>query len=323
MTITEKVKIVVRLYDNMCFPINGDNQDKYLESTISWARGDYEIIECDNNDFNLSIEESAENSSQGGKLSFWKCSLSHPNIKNKLYVGIKSDFLVNIIKSYNVYKGCITDNNFNPIKFKFYFNIKEYCPITEDNEDINYKKYLSNVELIKQHEINKQNTIKVKCKDFIPYNVYYNSYRTILYLGKFNIFDLYENKRSKKLVYINDLYIKTSETNNLSDILFNSITSDTYCIESVKSISPLCDKHISIINDLTDDKIKELDAKIIKYIKELPHTKIYYIRNVITNYFMFLDITSYNINKEIFNIINNIINSNYGFEHLSIFLNYK
>lgn len=74
---------------------------------------DKEIIEpdeftYDNKDFTLELAESANGSSQGGKLSFWNCWITSPDGKRFL-IGIAADLLLDVLKSNTVIKGVVQE----------------------------------------------------------------------------------------------------------------------------------------------------------------------------------------------------------------------
>lgn len=90
-----------------------DPQNKKMrESAMNWATwrqtipqqdGTYAyetiqpiVYELDNSGFTLSLLEAAQGSSQGGKLSFWNCSISKDGVTWK--VGIGSELLLELLK---------------------------------------------------------------------------------------------------------------------------------------------------------------------------------------------------------------------------------
>ncbi len=62
----------------------------------------------DNEGFTLEMYSSAENSSQGGKLSFWNCWITAPDGKRFL-IGIAADLLLDVLKNSTVIKGVVQD----------------------------------------------------------------------------------------------------------------------------------------------------------------------------------------------------------------------
>ena len=72
---------------------------------------DKEIIEpdeytYDNDGFTLELHNSAEGSSQGGKLSFWNCWITAPD-GNRFLIGIAADLLLDVLKSNTVINGVV------------------------------------------------------------------------------------------------------------------------------------------------------------------------------------------------------------------------
>lgn len=104
------------------YVVDPDNK-KMLETAMGWAkwteyRGDYnketrrydeqiehvgEIHEFENEDFTLTLLDSANGSSQGGKLSFWNCKISKDN--KEFIIGIASDYLLEILLHNDFIKG--------------------------------------------------------------------------------------------------------------------------------------------------------------------------------------------------------------------------
>ena len=62
----------------------------------------------DNDGFMLQLYNSAEGSSQGGKLSFWNCWITAPDGK-KFLIGIAADLLLDVLKSSIVVNGIVLD----------------------------------------------------------------------------------------------------------------------------------------------------------------------------------------------------------------------
>ena len=62
----------------------------------------------DNKDFTLELSESAEGSSQGGKLSFWNCWITASDGKRFL-IGIAADLLLDVLKSTTVINGVVQE----------------------------------------------------------------------------------------------------------------------------------------------------------------------------------------------------------------------
>ena len=62
----------------------------------------------DNKDFALELSEAAEQSSQGGKLSFWNCWITAPDGK-KFLIGIAANLLLDVLKSCDVKHGVVQE----------------------------------------------------------------------------------------------------------------------------------------------------------------------------------------------------------------------
>ena len=62
----------------------------------------------DNKGFTLELSEAAEQSSQGGKLSFWNCWITAPDGK-KFLIGIAANLLLDVLKSTTVINGVVQD----------------------------------------------------------------------------------------------------------------------------------------------------------------------------------------------------------------------
>ncbi len=84
------------------------------DSAVSWATryygkssDTYEEYETDNKDFQLSILESANYSSQGGKLSFWNCLVKKDD--KKFAIGISSQSLCELLKKTTWINGVCQD----------------------------------------------------------------------------------------------------------------------------------------------------------------------------------------------------------------------
>ncbi len=74
---------------------------------------DTEIIEpdeftYDNKGFTLELSEAAEQSSQGGKRSFWNCWITAPDGK-KFLIGIAANLLLDVLKSCDVKNGIVQE----------------------------------------------------------------------------------------------------------------------------------------------------------------------------------------------------------------------
>lgn len=111
--IPNKVKIVENNY-GQGYLVNADTQ---LDGAIHWAEhysysaNKYEakIHEYDNGKFTISLYDSANRSSQGGKLSFWDCTVHAPDGKDFI-IGINADILFNLMMNSTIVNGDIQGN---------------------------------------------------------------------------------------------------------------------------------------------------------------------------------------------------------------------
>lgn len=86
---------------------NYENVDGKLQCTGSYDITPEEYT-YDNKDFTLELSESAEGSSQGGKLSFWNCWITASDGKRFL-IGIAADLLLDVLKSTTVINGVVQE----------------------------------------------------------------------------------------------------------------------------------------------------------------------------------------------------------------------
>lgn len=104
--IDDKLTFIISDYRKCC-----DYRQAYIvasskgsyENAVNWAKGyynkdnnTYEEYTTDNKDFELSILESANGSSQGGKLSFWNCLVKKDG--KEFTVGVTSTSLCELLK---------------------------------------------------------------------------------------------------------------------------------------------------------------------------------------------------------------------------------
>ena len=120
--IPSKVKLVKsewkyqKYNEKQAFVVDADSNSQ-LETAINWAGGKYDeekkksisnnIIETDNEGFEIEFLESAGGSSQGGKLSFWDCKVTKDG--QSYIIGINQDLLLELIKSATIVKGKVQE----------------------------------------------------------------------------------------------------------------------------------------------------------------------------------------------------------------------
>ena len=86
--------------NNYVYDENGDHVCKTIDGVINTYK---------NGEFKFELNEAADGSSQGGKLSFWNCLITAPD--NKVYkIGISSEILLNLLKQ-NTFKNGICESN--------------------------------------------------------------------------------------------------------------------------------------------------------------------------------------------------------------------
>ena len=64
-----------------------------------------QVYEFDNSGFTLELLESADGSSQGGKLSFWNCKITKDD--KTFVIGIAADLLLDVLKTHTVVNGVV------------------------------------------------------------------------------------------------------------------------------------------------------------------------------------------------------------------------
>ena len=120
--VDEKCTFVISSYQTIdgisqAYLVATGDFSKSLETAKNWASkrewdsenrkytylDTYEIYETDNKDFEISIYDSADGSSQGGKLSFWNCLIRKDG--KEFLLGIQADSLCELLKVANFHKG--------------------------------------------------------------------------------------------------------------------------------------------------------------------------------------------------------------------------
>lgn len=112
--VPKKVYLVKAVGTDQAFVVDAESKSQ-LETAKDWAIGydrDYnriegEIIETDNEGFEAEFYQSANSSSQGGKLSFWNFKISKDG--NTYIIGINQDLLLELINSCTIINGKIQE----------------------------------------------------------------------------------------------------------------------------------------------------------------------------------------------------------------------
>ena len=105
-SVYDKVVIVIKeqstLYEDIpqAYIVNPSDK-KQMNSALNWAQGrnnaKVKVIETSNDNFKLTLLDSARNSYQGGKLSFWNCLIEKKSEKLRCAVGISADILLTLL----------------------------------------------------------------------------------------------------------------------------------------------------------------------------------------------------------------------------------
>lgn len=275
--IPSKVKLVrsewkYQKYDEkQAFVVDADS-DSQLETAINWAGGRYDeekkksisdnIIETDNDGFEIEFMESAGGSSQGGKLSFWDCKVTKDG--QSYIIGINQDLLLELIKSATIVKGKVQEKClFVKQRGNTGLIIKDSDIYKECMKEIETKKNLQNLKKTTSWEKGIFYNTPTGSSDVYIADVYqwYESEDTGWCRSKIVRLE----KPIKNKFMIDDWYFKN--TNLLSEVISNSKWFFESIYNNMKKSLPSrfkTDKSISI--DLTD---KELEKMKLKYLDDV------------------------------------------------------
>ena len=101
--IPNKIILVSRKESKAAYVVDENNMDM-LEHAKEWAGEGYNIDTFDNGCFKFQLFDTAHNSSQGGKLSFWNCKIS-VDANHEFIIGINSMLLLDILQNETFEKG--------------------------------------------------------------------------------------------------------------------------------------------------------------------------------------------------------------------------
>lgn len=169
---------------NLKLDENG-NPIKYINK---WNREEYEYeklegiqYEYDNNGiFEFELEDSANGSCQGGKLSFWNCKITAPDGK-KFLIGINSDILLNLLKHNTFINGKCQD--------------KVYLGRIKGNA---VGAFTRNMELFEQAEYDESIRNASKTKKYNPGDLVRSKTKTFVYIGEiYKLFDKWSIKTGR------------------------------------------------------------------------------------------------------------------------------
>ena len=148
---------------------------------------DKEIIEpdeytYDNDGFTLELHNSAEGSSQGGKLSFWNCWITAPD-GHRFLIGIAADLLLDVLKSSTVINGVVQDK-------LMFARCNGGVGMLSKSMD-SYKNAVNDMAI-------KKKMSSGKTKKVIPGHIYETTTEQNIYVGK--MYQWYEEVRDKRQV---------------------------------------------------------------------------------------------------------------------------
>ena len=253
---------------------------KMLESAFHWARLDREwdseksewkdievdknkyCHEYENGKFELTLSESADSSSQGGKLSFWNCKIKGPDNKEYL-IGINSELLLHLLVNADFSKGKC--------------NSKIWLGRVKGNQVGAFTETMSEFAQAKEDE--KQRTAS-KTKNYEVGDVVTTLTQKELYLGEFYKFGDYykKSKSSWGSENVIRLFDKPKKVYGFIDLDYKYYIKFTET-KPARIISG--EKKVEFANKLVG-KIKNYlrDYKLIKlnfsrYVEELPNNSLF------------------------------------------------
>ena len=148
---------------------------------------DKEIIEpdeytYDNDGFTLELHNSAEGSSQGGRLSFWNCWITAPD-GHRFLIGIAADLLLDVLKSSTIINGIVQDK-------LMFARCNGGVGMLSKSMD-SYKNAVNDMAI-------KKKMSSGKTKKVIPGHIYETTTEQNIYVGK--MYQWYEEVRDKRQV---------------------------------------------------------------------------------------------------------------------------
>ena len=148
---------------------------------------DKEIIEpdeytYDNDGFTLELHNSAEGSSQGGRLSFWNCWITAPD-GHRFLIGSAADLLLDVLKSSTIINGIVQDK-------LMFARCNGGVGMLSKSMD-SYKNAVNDMAI-------KKKMSSGKTKKVIPGHIYETTTEQNIYVGK--MYQWYEEVRDKRQV---------------------------------------------------------------------------------------------------------------------------
>lgn len=156
-----------------------ENGRKILTDTIVHKPDEYTY---DNDGFTLELYNSAGDSSQGGKLSFWNCWITAPD-GHKFLIGIAADLLLDVLKSSTVINGIVQDK-------LMFARCNGGVGMLSKSMD-SYKNAVNDKAI-------KKKMSSGKTKKVIPGHIYETTTEQNIYVGK--MYQWYEEVRDKRQV---------------------------------------------------------------------------------------------------------------------------
>ena len=160
-----------------------------IDGALNWAKGpcgywdDGKYIRVEkepivntykNGEFTLSLYDSANRSSQGGKLSFWNCTI-HAKDGKDFIIGINSDILFELLTNTTIVNGDVQGN------------------VWLGKEKNNTGVYTENMEMFKQAREEDKIRATVKSSKYEPMDIVSDLNDDYVYLGKFPVYIDIEN----------------------------------------------------------------------------------------------------------------------------------
>lgn len=185
-----------------------------LNNAKHWAGEDHEVVTTKNEGFELTITNSAGGSSQGGKLSFWDCTITKDDIL--VDIGINASVLCSLIKQSTFING-VCQQTVSLARMN-----SQQCAIHEGMTE--YK------ECIDYLNLKKSRNTKKTTKYIVGHN-YVTTTLNDLYLGQFYSPVIYDRGSSYSDTYL------TLDFNNKNHVLISLMDDDKKCTSISKILN--------------------------------------------------------------------------------------
>lgn len=232
-----------------------------IDGALNWAKGNHGkwvdgkwieikrepiVNNYKNGEFTISLYDSANRSSQGGKLSFWNCTIHAPDGKDYV-IGINSDILFELLINSTIVNGDIQGK------------------VWLGKEKTNTGVYTENMEMFKQAREEDRVRSKIKSAKYEPLDIVSDLNGRYVYLGKYpnlieekiNMDGWYERSvdviLTDKPEYVH-VYVSLYEDNSFSYLQMNK-TKTAKIIENEKFLGN------GTPNELFLSKIKDYDLE--------------------------------------------------------------